>query len=431
MRALRAPVLAMTAMMAAMSAASADPTFEQVMAAPDDVNLDVAYAKAEANEGHLLSAAAALERVLMLEPNAASARLFYAVVLYRLDDLQAANAQLALVDGAQLPPLERKELEKYRRVVSGSRKTTTFNGELAAGIAYDSDALGALLIGTPLGGSKPSHKPGTGAVVSAALGGSTRLDDAYSLYAALAGYSRTDFSDSEAQMQYFGGEIGLKNTEQMTSWQIAGVARHTMLFGDPLLTEYGGRASFDWRADTAVTLSASFEGVWQDYHEPFYNLFNNPVVHNADDGAYYRMQGGLAWRIDSHSRVDLSVGYETHDASYKPFGYDAPFANVDYRGLLGSGVYVDLLGNLRWVRYQAVDTQFTGVRRNDTDYLVRAALGVPLSAFSADGATGDTLEDLTLEGSVNYASSARTAPFSDYGGFGAGLRLVWHFGDGR
>jgi hypothetical protein len=430
MRALRAPVLAMTAMMAAMPAAAAGPTFEQVLAAPDDVGLNVAYAKAEANEGHLLSAAAALERVLMLKPNAASARLFYAVVLYRLDDLQAANAQLALVDASQLPPLERKELEKYRRIVSSTRKSTTFNGELAAGIAYDSDALGALLIGTPLGGPRPSHKPGTGAVVSAALSGSTRLDDAYSLYAALAGYSRTDFSDSEAQIQYFGGEIGLKNTEQMTSWQVAGVVRHTLVFGNPLLTEYGGRASFDWRADTAVTLSASLESVWQDYHEPFYVPFSS-FVHNADDGAYYRAQGGIAWRIDSHSRVDIAAGYESHPASYRPFGYTAPFANIDYRGLLGSGIYVDLFGNLRWARYDAVDIHFTSVRRNDTDYLVRAALGVPLSAFSADGATGDMLEDLTLEGSVNYASRARTAPFSDYGGFGAGLRLVWHFGDGR
>ena len=115
------------------------------MQAPDDVDLNIAYAKAQADSGHLLSAAAALERVLMLKPNAASVRLLYAVVLYRLDDLQGANAQLAMVDGAQLPALERKELDKYRRVVDSGRKDTKVHGQLAAGIAYNSDALGALV----------------------------------------------------------------------------------------------------------------------------------------------------------------------------------------------------------------------------------------------------------------------------------------------
>src|SRR6201999_878009 len=100
------------------------PTLEQVMQAPDDVDLNLAYARSMADSGHLLSAAAALERVLMAKPNAASVRLLYAVVLYRLDDLQGADAQLTQVDDAQLPPLERAELEKYRRVVNNERKDT-------------------------------------------------------------------------------------------------------------------------------------------------------------------------------------------------------------------------------------------------------------------------------------------------------------------
>src|ERR1700733_13066917 len=109
---------------------SSGPSFDQVMQAPDDVDLNIAYAKSMADSGHLLSAAAALERVLMLKPNAASVRLLYAVVLYRLHDPPRATRQLAMAS---------------RGGADSGRKDTKVHGQLAAGIAYDSDALGALL----------------------------------------------------------------------------------------------------------------------------------------------------------------------------------------------------------------------------------------------------------------------------------------------
>jgi len=433
MKAFRASVWAMGAIAA--SCASVDiayastgsgPTFEQVMQAPDDVDLNIAYAKAQADSGHLLSAAAALERVLMLKPNAASVRLLYAVVLYRLDDLQGANAQLAMVDGTQLPPLERKELDKYRRVVDSGRKDTKVHGQLAAGIAYNSDALGALVTEFDFTGKGAPRESGAGAVFSGLLAGSTKLgsSDDLELYGALAGYDRNSISGPDDQIQYVTGEAGLKETGRMGSWQLGGVARYYRVLGDPFLTEYGGHGEASWRLDTATTLSASAEAVWQDYNEP--------VIGALNMGARYAIQGGITYRIDSHATIAAIGGYETHVASYKPFGYDAPFAGANFHDLLGSGVYLDVQGDLRWVGYRAVDTLFLfNTKRYDTDVFARAAVGVPLSAFSAEGATADGLENFALEGSVNYAKRNRSFPLSDYDGFGGELRLVWHFGDGR
>src|SRR5262245_37699923 len=71
------------------SLARADtPGFDRVLAAPDDPDVNLAFARQEADDGHLLNAAAALERILLAHPNAHGVRLFYAVVLYRLNDLQ-------------------------------------------------------------------------------------------------------------------------------------------------------------------------------------------------------------------------------------------------------------------------------------------------------------------------------------------------------
>jgi len=419
----------------ACAATASGPTFEQVMQAPDDVDLNLAYAKAQADGGHLLSAAAALERVLMARPNAASVRLLYAAVLYRLDDLQGANAQLAMVDGAQLPPLERAELEKYRRIVSDSRKDTRIKGQIAAGIAYNSDALGALQAEFDFAKKGAPREAGVADVVSAIVTGSTKLgsSDDWQLYGSLAGYSRDQFSGPSDQLLYLTGEIGVKQTEQMSSWQLGAVADHYLLFSDPFLTEYGGRAQADWRLDTATTFNISLEGVWQDYHEPLIDVLKT-FLGGTNDGPRFNLAGGITYRIDSHSTIGARAGYETHTAGYKPLGYDAPFIGANYRGLLGSGVYLDVQGDLRWVDYRAVNTQFlpglTG-KRKDTIDSVRATLGVPLSALSSEGATADILEDLALEGTLSYTTRSRPYPLADYDGFGAELRLVWNFGDGR
>ena len=81
--------------------------FEAVLATPDDPDLNLAYARAAADIGDLNGAAAALERVLIADPNRHGARLFYAVLLFRLDDLQGAREQLDLLDPVTLTPLQR------------------------------------------------------------------------------------------------------------------------------------------------------------------------------------------------------------------------------------------------------------------------------------------------------------------------------------
>lgn len=417
----------------AASAATNAPTFEQIMQAPDDVDLNIAYARSMADSGQLLGAAAALERVLMLKPNAASVRLLYAVVLYRLDDLQGANAQLALVDGAQLPPLERAELEKYRRVVNSGRKNTKFNGQLSAGFAYNSDALGALEALFDNTGKIVPHKSGTQAVFSGALDGSTKLNDDFELYGILAGFSRSDVSGPDDRLQYISGEIGLKQTLLKGSWQIGAIANNYWLLGNSYLSEYGGRALATWNPNTSITLNASFEAVSQDFRDPLIDLFKS-FLGGTGDGARYAIQGGATYRMDAHSSLRATVGYEMKDAGYRPFAYNAPFVGAGYRGLLGSGVYLDIQADYRWVDYRAVDKIFLSplkTKRQDRSESIRASLGVPLSAFSRAGATADMLEDLTLEGSLSYAARSRPSPLADYSGLGAELRLVWSLGDGR
>jgi hypothetical protein len=416
----------------AFAASNDNPTFEQVLAAPDDVDLNLAYAKAQANDGHLLDAAAALERILMSHPNAASVRLFYAVVLYRLGDLQDANTQLALVDSAQLQPLGRSELNRYRRIIVDGRSDSTWGGQLSGGFGYNTDALGELatqfdnpILGTP-------HQKGTSAVFSGMVTGSTKLDqlDGITLYGSASGYSSTEISGPNNKLQYFSGEAGMSKAIDTLSLSASGIANRYWVFGDPYLLEYGGRIGADWRASSALTLSTTAEAVWQDYDAPFVTLPSGAI--QSRNGGRYNAQLSAAYRIDSHSAVGLLGGYEFQTASYRGFAYNAPFVGADYIGSLGSGVYLDVQGDMRWVDYRAIDVvfipQLTKPRKDISDY-ASATLGVPLTALKPLGADVEDVQDVVFEATLSYASRTRPEPLADYGGVGVNINLVWHFGD--
>ena len=88
-------------------------------------------------------------------------------------------------------------------------------------------------------------------------------------------------------------------------------------------------------------------------------------------------------------------------------------------------------GSVRWIEYDEADALFLGgATREDVRTQARLALGAPLSAFTARGATGDIREKVTLEGALNYSSRDSSSPLADFDGWGAALRLIWRFGTG-
>ena len=81
--------------------------FSEILAAPDDESLNLAYAREQARLGNLGLASSTLERLLIMDPNRHSVRLFHGVVLYRLGDMQGARDELRRLDAVPLSPVVR------------------------------------------------------------------------------------------------------------------------------------------------------------------------------------------------------------------------------------------------------------------------------------------------------------------------------------
>jgi hypothetical protein len=414
------------------SPAQAAATFDQVLAQPDDPQTNLDFAREEANDGYLLNAAAALERILLSHPNAHGVRLFYAAVLYRLHDLQGAKQQLKELESVHLTPLQTAELDKYEALVENGESATSFTGKISAGVAVESDAIGALLNQLDFPGLH-SAKNGAAALTAGdiELTHDLSADSDYSLYAGASIYSRSSFEGPNADFQFGEFRTGVAHDTGSIAWQFGPVFRHYLIFDNPYLTEYGGQQETEFRWSPSLTFSTSLELVGQSYHEPFIDSLVPFIIPGTHDGMRYTIGAGATYRIDAYSTIGGTVGYEGKNAGNPAWSYDSAFLGANYHVLLGKGAYADVQGDIRYLSYRARDFAFlSGTKREDVRSDARVALGAPFSAFTADGATGDFRENLIVEGAISFEDRTTRFPLAPFHSLGGELRLIWKFGGG-
>ena len=413
--------------------ALAAPSLEEVMAAPDDLALNLAFARSEANAGELLSAAGALERILLAQPNAHQARLFYAAVLYRLGDYQGARQQLNQLDNVELTPLQRAEKERYERSIAKRLARFEFTGQVAAGLAWQEDAGRAVNTVQEFFDPLIEAEEGTAQVYSGRVDALYKLrpEGEFAIYGSLAGYHQEQIDGPETEFQRGEMRFGVRHVGRMTAWNGGIVARKLRLFQEDYLTELGAEAALNKRINTATTVHLTGEAVSQEFDNepPFLAFFGG-----FRDGSRAEVGVGVTHRFSSRSILSAALGYEWKEAQRDPWSYEAPSLRASYDHLFGRGVYASLSGQVRNVKYAEEDDflfnfdTFEPTRREDQRTYARAALGAPISAFSREGATGDIREDLKIEGAVNYTGRETEPPLADFEGWGAELRLIWRFG---
>ena len=333
---------ALLALDAGAALADTPASFQTIYAAPDDLAQNLAYARAEARDGRLLSAAAALERILLLAPNENGVRLFYVAVLYRLDDLQGAKQQLDALDASTLTPLQKAEADRYRQRISEERNDFKFSGNLAAGLGVDSNALGPLSTQIDVFGLTTPKKVGDSAITSGQveLIQDLNRDGDLAAFGSASIYSRQTIGGPNADYLNTQVNLGINGSGLKTNWEVGALVRDYQLFDSPYLAEYGGRAAFNWSPDTSLTWIASFEGVGQSFHEPFVKQFVPTFISGTHNGARYDLTVGASYRLSATDTFAGAVGYEMKTASYSPFAYDAPFIDANYEKLLGGGAYL-------------------------------------------------------------------------------------------
>ncbi|MEQ1890403.1 MAG: tetratricopeptide repeat protein, partial [Alphaproteobacteria bacterium] len=90
-----------------------DLDYSAVLAAPDDPAVNLNYARALIRQGNIQLASVTLERLLLKNPDADNIRLLYAIILFRMDVIDEASAQLDILDGRDISDGIRAGVAKY------------------------------------------------------------------------------------------------------------------------------------------------------------------------------------------------------------------------------------------------------------------------------------------------------------------------------
>lgn len=387
-------------------------TFQQIMRAPDDVSLNLAFARQQVAAGNLLVAASAVERVLLMNPNADDARLFYADLLIQMDDTQAANRELEILADRDLSPAQ---LRKYNSL-GGSRSEDTSNsggvsGYLAAGVRYDdnagevlSDSLVAVAnaddFAVVLQGGVNYFMPmsESGVSLRAGLNGQTVRHETF---------SRIDYDTLRAN-------VGLAGSAGTLDWRFDGSWSNVFIDND----KYLGQIGIDGTLMTEVAESTHIY-VKGGYYDQDFSDFGTSAGEDDRSGDYMVGKAGVVFKVSPQTEINVSGGYENKKAKIDAFAYDGWRLDGSVKSEFESGKYTNLQAYYRDLKYDDMVTP-----RDDKHLYGRAAVGAPLSEiFKSSSAP----ENLTIEGAVSYLDRNSSVAGLDYNSFGVEARFILGF----
>lgn len=375
---------------------------DALSSAAEDPASALETASAQEAQGDLLGAASTLERALLENPDADEVRANYARILCRIDDRDAARVEIGALRGRypSSNAIERMIAECGDDFRPATRSAGGIRGNIAAGIAFQEDALGELLIlfpGTP-------DADGLSFTASAQVEGRAPIGDTTFVFGELFALNNTDISGPDNDYQFGDVVFGFGGGGDSIEFTGGAVIRHARVLGGEFFTAYGG--VIELRIDTSERsrLIASIEGVEEDF------------VFDGLDGSHFTFQGGMQFFPSSTASVFVGGVYETKQAEFEDLGYDAIGLQAGATVEIGSnGAYSQLSTTLRRVRFEEVPL-FTD--RRETRFFARAAVGVPVFG-----------DNLFLEGAVSYRARDYNVEFfaDNYNSVGAEARLVWRF----
>jgi hypothetical protein len=128
--------------------------FQQMLSDPSNLDVTFAYADAAAQIGDNEAAVAALERMLLFNPNLPRVDLELGVLYFRMGSFKAAQSYFEKAKSFNPPPDVVARVDEYLGKIHSAEQTSQFSGFFFMGSQYQSDANvapGSPLIHSPIG----------------------------------------------------------------------------------------------------------------------------------------------------------------------------------------------------------------------------------------------------------------------------------------
>jgi hypothetical protein len=408
------------------------PTYADVLRSPNDLNLTILYVDHLIRAGRLNSAAAQLERVLLVQPEADQVRLLYVAVLFRLDDMVGAKREVEVLKRRNLPEGLLDELASYDEAVGQRMDPTRFGATIAVGGRYDSNrnfdpaSSDGLLFGVPV--DMPGDpEPDAAGVVSASVYGEHDLDSQTfrRIYfsADLGTIEQADLTEytlSYARIQT-GFDVVLGRFNIQTTARVGGYAQEHDLFQ----REAGGNIRVLTGVSDRLKVFSDFDGVMQWYDET--ELSPGSEMRT---GERLKFGGGFIFDGSDRFQTLFAARFMDKAAEVEQYAYDGLELEARAQYLLPKGQFV--AGRVIYANFQfdAPDPVYSPTITREDDYLAaKATYGVPLGTLA--GWAGVDLQPfvgrVVFQPSVEYVLQDSNIPNFEYENIGGEILLVQRF----
>jgi tetratricopeptide (TPR) repeat protein len=375
-----------------------DIAYDQVLADPDNAELNYRYAKLQVARGEIRDAAATLERILIKNPGLAQVRLFYAIVLYRLDILPEARKELAALEKQPLPDGIRAEVREFIRRIEKRQRKTGIQTLFGIGFEQDSNANAAPDDGYKLVADAPV-KLNTGlkeddqTLIGLAHVG-FKLDpgwqSGHNFFADFDFYraekNELDSLDFEAYSWDFGGTYKTRYGD----FSPTAVFGYCQIDNVAYLRTRGARLGYERKLTNRLSAFASFGGQFQEF-------IVSHAAPTADErtGNQTDLGWGLSYILTPKRRLSFKHDHSDKDSRRRYTAYKRDALQVSHAWLLPKGTFFlsSLTGSFD--RYDIAETAVSNSDRIDNTVRIGFTFGAPLGLVSP--ALKDLLWTLTYE----------------------------------
>jgi hypothetical protein len=398
-----------------------DVSFADILANPDDTALNVCYARAQIQQGNVRGAAATLERVLLIAPDAINVRLLYAIVLFRLDTIDEAEREFLEVGQADLPPEVRAQIDDFLAEIERRRQKVKQTVTVGIGTylatnrnsAPDSERQLALGVGAPIAleENRPNIDHGLLTILGYDFTYDPGLSNQHEIFGGVDLFADSLAEQSELDIHSLNMDVGVRLrfpgftvtpraylTNMRLEW-----AKFYQAEGFELRVDHKHKiVGVDW---PLLDTYASFSAQDEDYHNtPSFQtltLRNGPKYNTKIGlGMLVHPEHYVAWR--GGAEFKSSAPDSANNADARVFSYKYYDMELSHTWLLGDGRFLLSSLMMGWRDYKAADSLIvggTGQQRYEQPNRARMTYGMPLTDVLGDDwmpsgvNVNDTLQD--------------------------------------
>ena len=376
-------------------------TFAEVLADPDNIEINILYARTQILEGRLDRAQAALERVLLQRPDLHYVRMLYAVVVYRLGNFVEAEGVFNALLSSDISAENKLQANKYLYDIEAKKKRTKFTLSTTMGIHYDSNKnsapkSGDLLLLDTLISNGAKEESDTGMTVSASLEvrHDLGLQRAHELYGKIT--LTTDQQATQDDLDLIVGRIDLGGVIASDAGTFDLSINHNRinLSQNFYLMENG--AKIRWDALGGNKFRPYFE---QKIQNQLYRTSHNSSA-SEKNGLNMETKAGTKITFSPVSLLDIHAVVGKKKAIKKYNAYDKLGAGVAYTRLFEKGRFLIGQGIYRIDSYKENDAFVSSITRRDAKATLRIMGGMPLLSVFGSGNIPEALNDVQLIGTL-------------------------------